>query len=82
MLQSGLAPFPAPRLDHIFGCWRGSSGKLRRIDVILVTPAQLPFALIGWIGALGAAPPLPPALRAAPGADADGGLGWRQGGAG
>lgn len=35
----------------MFVVFRTGAGRLRRMDVILATPAQLPYALIGWIGA-------------------------------
>ncbi|PRW44417.1 DNA-directed DNA RNA polymerase mu isoform C [Chlorella sorokiniana] len=46
-LRSNVA---SDRLDHIFATFRTAAGRLRRMDVILVTPDQLPYALIGWIG--------------------------------
>ncbi|KAL4858948.1 DNA-directed DNA/RNA polymerase mu [Chlorella vulgaris] len=51
--MTGLGPhnnIQSDRLDHVFGVFRTCAGKLRHIDIILATPAQLPFALIGWIG--------------------------------
>ena len=45
---------PHPRLDHLFGVFRTAAGRLRRMDVIVSAPAQLPFATIAWIGGQGA----------------------------
>ena len=49
-----LSACPRPRLDHLFGVFRTAAGRLRRMDVIVSAPAQLPFATIAWIGRQGA----------------------------
>lgn len=39
--------------DHIFGVFLTSGGKRRRLDVLLIPHACLPWALLGWSGSRG-----------------------------
>lgn len=38
------------RFDHFYGMYWTSSGKVRRLDIILVPPEELAMGLVGWIG--------------------------------
>ncbi|PNH09524.1 DNA nucleotidylexotransferase [Tetrabaena socialis] len=40
----------ADGLDHIFGIFRTSAGRLKRLDVIFAAWPWLPHALLGWTG--------------------------------
>ncbi|KXZ56529.1 hypothetical protein GPECTOR_1g475 [Gonium pectorale] len=37
-------------LDHVFGVFRTSAGRLKRLDIILCAHPWLPHALLGWSG--------------------------------
>jgi hypothetical protein len=58
VMQSPLVPHcmhsaPSPfgcRFDHIYGIYRTTAGRVRRIDIIAVPPSEWAFALVGWIG--------------------------------
>jgi len=38
------------KLDRFFGVWRGTDGKLRRIDLVVAAWIEYPFALLSWTG--------------------------------
>ena len=38
------------RFDHLFGMFRTSQGKVRRMDLIFVPKPELAFGYLGWVG--------------------------------
>ena len=40
------------RFDHLFGMFRTSAGKVRRIDLIFVPKPEFAFGYLGWVRGL------------------------------